>query len=102
MEFANYSLIDKYCLLHIKANILFSMRIVEVKQPLVLKESLPYLFQITKPPPRKRCVVLLYNRLSYLLKELEPWESKLTQATKRARIKLRKEVEDFVEKEEEV
>ena len=61
-----------------------------------------FYLQVTKPPPRKRCVVLLYNRLSYLLKELEPWEAKLTQATKRARIKLRKEVEDYVEKEEEV
>ena len=47
-------------------------------------------------------MVLLHNRLSYLLKELEPWEAKLNQATKRARIKLRKEVEDYVEKEDEV
>ena len=47
-------------------------------------------------------MVLLHNRLEYLLKELEPWEAKLNQATKRARIRLRKEVEDYVEKEEEV
>ena len=60
------------------------------------------ILQIQKPPPRKRCVVLLHSRLEYLLKELEPWEAKLNQATKRARIRLRKEVEDYVEKEEEV
>lgn len=43
----------------------------------------------------------LYERLLFLLKELEPWESKLVQATKRARAKLRKEKQDYVDEEEE-
>ena len=55
-----------------------------------------------KPPPRKKNVIILHERLEYLLKELEPWESKLQQATKRARIRLRKEKEDYVEPVEQV
>ena len=49
------------------------------------------------PPPRKRCVVELHKRLLFLQKELEPWEHKLQQATKRARIKLKKEQETYKE-----
>ena len=56
--------------------------------------------QILRPPPRKRCVSELYERLTYLLKELEPWESKLVAANKKARIKLRKEKESYVEEPE--
>ncbi|XP_064601292.1 uncharacterized bromodomain-containing protein 10-like [Liolophura sinensis] len=57
--------------------------------------------KVTKPPVRKKCVTELYDRLVFLLKELEPWESKLVQATKRARAKLRKEKQDYVDEEEE-
>ena len=58
------------------------------------------LVQVIKPPPRKRCVADLYARLDYLLKELEPWEGKLLQATKKAKLKLRKEQDDYVEEPE--
>ena len=51
-----------------------------------------------KPPQRKKCVVQLHNRLVYLLKELEPWEQKLMQATKKARLKMKKEYEYYDEK----
>lgn len=48
-------------------------------------------------PPRKKNVVELHERLMCLLKELEPWEHKLSQATRNARIRLRREVEDYEE-----
>lgn len=52
--------------------------------------------QTIKPTPRKRKEVELYDRLCYLLKELEPWEQKLIQANKKAKIKLRREHENYV------
>ena len=55
------------------------------------------LIQILRPPPRKRCEAELYQRLTYLLKELEPWEQKLVAANKRAKIKVRKEQENYKE-----
>ncbi|KAL5007744.1 hypothetical protein ScPMuIL_016550 [Solemya velum] len=57
--------------------------------------------QKTKSPRRKKCVSDLYARLEYLLKELEPWETKLVQAAKKARIKLRKEKESYKEEKPE-
>ncbi|XP_013420345.1 uncharacterized protein KIAA2026 [Lingula anatina] len=51
--------------------------------------------KIIKPPPRKRCVAELHERLTYLLSELEPWEAKLIQANKKAKTKLRKEQEEY-------
>ena len=42
----------------------------------------------------------LILRLEELLGELEPWESKLLQANKKARIKLRKELETYKEEPE--
>ena len=48
---------------------------------------------------RKRCEQELYDRLLYLLKELEPWEQKLLQAHKKARLKMRKEQENYKEPE---
>ncbi|XP_052065701.1 uncharacterized protein KIAA2026-like [Mytilus californianus] len=56
--------------------------------------------RVVKPPARKRCVVQLHNRLCYLLKELEPWEQKLIQATKKARLKMKKEYECYDEKDD--
>ncbi|XP_060068222.1 mucin-2-like [Ylistrum balloti] len=53
--------------------------------------------KVIKPPPRKRCVVDLHGRLLFLLKELEPWEQKLIQATRKARIKMHKEQTSYVE-----
>ena len=58
------------------------------------------LFQIIQPPPRKRCEKELHDRLEYLLTELEPWEQKLLQANKRAKIRLRKQHESYVEEPE--
>ena len=58
------------------------------------------LFQIIQPPPRKRYEKELHDRLEYLLTELEPWEQKLLQANKRAKIRLRKEHESYVEEPE--
>ena len=55
--------------------------------------------QVIKPPPRKRCVIELHERLLFLLNELEPWETKLCQATRRARVKMRKEYESYKEEE---
>ncbi|XP_067654927.1 uncharacterized bromodomain-containing protein 10-like [Haliotis asinina] len=55
--------------------------------------------QKSKPPPRKRCEVDLHARLMYLLKELEPWETKLLQARRKARVKIRKELDEFKEEE---
>ena len=52
------------------------------------------------PVPRKRCVGELHDKLLYLLKELEPWEAKLSQAFKKAMIKMRKEHEAYVEEPE--
>ncbi|XP_045177152.2 uncharacterized protein LOC123537483 [Mercenaria mercenaria] len=52
--------------------------------------------QIQRPPPRKKNIMILHERLQFLLKELEPWESKLQQASKRARLRLRKEMEDYI------
>ncbi|XP_076103108.1 uncharacterized protein LOC143072174 [Mytilus galloprovincialis] len=56
--------------------------------------------RVVKPPARKRCVVQLHNRLCYLLKELEPWEQKLIQATKKNRLKMKKEYECYDEKDD--
>ncbi|CAH1785567.1 unnamed protein product, partial [Owenia fusiformis] len=39
----------------------------------------------------------LHSRLHFLLVELEPWDQKLLQANKKARMKLRKEFEDYEE-----
>ena len=39
----------------------------------------------------------LYERLRYVLSELEPWEQKLMAANKKARLKIRKEKETYVE-----
>ena len=58
--------------------------------------------QIIKPSPRKKCVKELHERLIYLIKELEPWEQKLIAAHKKARIKMRKEHEAYVEEPYEV
>ena len=58
--------------------------------------------QVVKPIPRKKCVKELRERLLYLIKELDPWEQKLLAAHKKARIKLRKEHEAYVEEPEEV
>ncbi|XP_041367368.1 uncharacterized protein KIAA2026-like [Gigantopelta aegis] len=55
--------------------------------------------KMVKPPPRKRCVIELHERLLFLLNELEPWETKLCQATRRARVKMRKEFENYKEEE---
>lgn len=63
-------------------------------EPIVFKRGKKE--QIQRPPPRKKNIVILHERLQYLLKELEPWESKLQQATKRARLRLRKEMEDYL------
>ncbi|XP_069132417.1 uncharacterized bromodomain-containing protein 10-like [Argopecten irradians] len=57
--------------------------------------------KVIKPPPRKRCVVDLHGRLLFLLKELEPWEQKLIQATRKARLKMHKEHTTFVEEKPE-
>ncbi|XP_033751211.1 uncharacterized protein LOC117335368 [Pecten maximus] len=57
--------------------------------------------KVIKPPPRKRCVVDLHGRLLFLLKELEPWEQKLTLATRKARLKMHKEHTSFVEEKQE-
>lgn len=46
---------------------------------------------------RKQCEIELHQRLAFLLKELEPWEQKLVQAVRRARIKLRREFDDYKE-----
>lgn len=40
----------------------------------------------------------LYSRLTFLLNELEPWESKLVQARRRMKLKMRREKECYVEK----
>ena len=58
------------------------------------------LLQIIQPPPRRRCEKELHDRLVYLLSELEPWEQKLQQANKKAKIRLRKEHESYVEEPE--
>ncbi|XP_060572711.1 uncharacterized protein LOC132730744 [Ruditapes philippinarum] len=63
-------------------------------EPIVIKRGKKS--QIQKPPPRKKNIVILHERLQFLLKELEPWESKLQQASKRARLRLRKEMEDYI------
>ncbi|XP_071100239.1 uncharacterized bromodomain-containing protein 10-like [Haliotis cracherodii] len=55
--------------------------------------------QKSKPTSRKRCEVELHARLLYLLKELEPWETKLLQARRKARVKIRKELDEFKEEE---
>ena len=39
----------------------------------------------------------LYDRLEFLLKELEPWESKLIQANRRMRLKMKKEKNSYTE-----
>lgn len=51
---------------------------------------------------RKRCERELHDRLELLLKELEPWEQKLIAAQRKARIKMRREMQNYVEKVEEV
>ena len=56
--------------------------------------------QTVKPAPRKKDVVELHERLCYLLKELEPWDQKLIQVNKKAKIKLRREHESYVEETE--
>ncbi|KAK3608519.1 hypothetical protein CHS0354_010374 [Potamilus streckersoni] len=71
----------------------------EEPEPMVIKKGKKE--QIIKPPPRKRCVVELHKRLSFLLTELEPWESKLVKATEKARAKMQKEYEEFQEEPEE-
>ena len=53
-----------------------------------------------KPVPRKKCVKDLHERLLYIIKELDSWDQKLLAARKRMRIKLRKEVENYVEPKE--
>lgn len=60
------------------------------------------MLQMSKPPQRKPCEVALHERLALLLKELQPWESKLVQASRRMRIKIRREFEDFKEEPLEV
>ncbi|KAL4225137.1 hypothetical protein ACF0H5_015830 [Mactra antiquata] len=67
-------------------------------EPIVIKRGKKELIQ--RPPPRKKNVVVLHERIEYLLKELEPWESKLQQATRRARLRMRKEMEDYLMKPE--
>jgi hypothetical protein len=49
---------------------------------------------------RKKCEKELHERLQYLLKELEPWEQKLIQINRKAKIKMRKEQESYVEEVE--
>ena len=42
----------------------------------------------------------LYNRLKFLLEELEPWDQKLSQANRKARLKIKKELETYEEEPE--
>ena len=58
--------------------------------------------QVQPLPARKKNIVELHERLLCLLKELEPWEPKLLQATRNARIRLRRELEDFEEPPDQV
>lgn len=53
--------------------------------------------QKTKQPTQKKCVTELHARLTYLLKELEPWEAKLIQANQKARRKMKREQETYKE-----
>ncbi|XP_064634426.1 uncharacterized protein LOC135492146 isoform X2 [Lineus longissimus] len=55
---------------------------------------------VIKPPPRKKCVGELHERLVYLLKELDPWENKLIQANRKMRERVKKEVDEYEEPEE--
>ena len=68
---------------------------------MLVTHSHPPFVKVIKPVPRKRCVTELFDRLVYLLKELEPWESKLIQANRKARMKMRKEHESYREEPEE-
>ncbi|KAH3882257.1 hypothetical protein DPMN_006191 [Dreissena polymorpha] len=71
----------------------------EDPEPLVLRRGKREVIQPL--PPRKKNVIELHERLLCLLKELEPWEGKLHQATRNARIRLRREVEEYEEPPEE-
>ncbi|ELU05585.1 hypothetical protein CAPTEDRAFT_222182 [Capitella teleta] len=50
-----------------------------------------------KGDTRKKCEKELYESLERLLKELEPWEQKLIAINRKAKIKMRKEQEMYVE-----
>ncbi|KAK6190914.1 hypothetical protein SNE40_002680 [Patella caerulea] len=67
------------------------------QEPIVMKRGKKE--KIVQPPPRKKCIVDLHDRLAFLLNELEPWESKLNAAMRKARVKIRREFEDYVEEE---
>ena len=58
------------------------------------------LLQVLRTAQRKRCEVDLHKRLEFLYGELEPWEPKLIAANKRARLKLRKEQENYCDEPE--
>lgn len=49
---------------------------------------------------RKKCERDLCDQLKYLLKELEPWEQKLLLLNRKAKMKMRKEHESYVEEVE--
>ena len=50
--------------------------------------------------PRKKCEKDLLSRLLFLVKELEPWEHKLMSANRRAKLRMKKEKENYVEEKE--
>lgn len=57
-------------------------------------------FKKNKVHSKKRCEIDLYERLNNLLVELEPWEVKLQKAQQKALNRLKKEWEEFEDKEE--
>ena len=56
--------------------------------------------QVVPGTPRKKCEKDLRARLLFLLKELEPWEHKLLSAHRRAKLRMKKEKETYVEEPE--
>ncbi len=58
------------------------------------------MLQVIPAAPWKRCEKELYGRLAFLLSELEPWEGRLLQANKKAKLRVRKEHESYVEEPE--
>ncbi|ESO97839.1 hypothetical protein LOTGIDRAFT_152942 [Lottia gigantea] len=65
------------------------------QEPIVIKRGNKE--KVVQPAARKKCIVELHERLAFLLSELEPWESKLNAAMRKARVKIRKEFEEYEE-----
>ena len=76
--------------------IIIIIRDITIEQPShFCRDVFTFVAQTVVATPRKRCVVELHARLLYLLRELEPWESKLVAANKRAKVKMSKEEAQF-------